>query len=256
MNAVTAKIIANQKIKGSYWRVILHAPQVAQEAIAGQFVQIKLTQTLSPLLRRPFSLHAVSGSGIEIIYEVLGEGTRLLCAKGKGEPLDIIGPLGNGFCCQKEKNQIIIAGGMGVAPLAFLAQKIAKYKPLVLLGAVTKNKIICAEEFKKLGLSVRIATDDGSVGFRGRVTDLLTKLLSVKGYCPSNIYACGPQPMLKAVAGIAQESKIPAQLSLEEHMACGIGACLGCVVETKDGLKRVCKEGPVFNARDLIWQRQ
>lgn len=253
MKMATAKVISNQKIKGSYWRVILHAPQVSRKALAGQFVQIKLTQTLSPLLRRPFSLHAVSGSGIEIIYEVLGEGTRILCAKGEGEVLDIIGPLGNGFCCRKEKNQIIIAGGMGVAPLAFLAQKIAKYKPLVLLGAGTKRKIICAEEFKKLGLNVRIATDDGSAGFQGRVTDLLIKLLSVKGYRPSNIYACGPQPMLKAIAGVARESQIPAQLSLEEHMACGIGACLGCVVETKDGLKRVCKEGPVFNARDLIW---
>ncbi|MFH1281145.1 MAG: dihydroorotate dehydrogenase electron transfer subunit, partial [Candidatus Omnitrophota bacterium] len=145
------------------------------------------------------------------------------------------------------------SGGIGMAPLVFLAEKLQNTKPLVLIGARTKKQILCAREFKALGCSVKIATDDGSAGFKGKVTDLLKQLLSAISYQLSAIYACGPYPMLKMVAQLAQENKITAQLSLEEHMACGIGACLGCEVLTKAGYKSVCKEGPVFFGEELIW---
>jgi dihydroorotate dehydrogenase electron transfer subunit len=150
---------------------------------------------------------------------------------------------------------------MGVAPLFSLAEKIKSHKVtksqshkvLVLIGAKTKKQILCENEFKKLGCSVKIATDDGSRGFKGYVSDLLKKFFSTANCQPLAIYACGPGPMLKEVAAVAKKYNIPAQVSLEEHMACGIGACLGCVVNTQDGFKRACKEGPVFNAGQLIW---
>jgi dihydroorotate dehydrogenase electron transfer subunit len=153
-----------------------------------------------------------------------------------------------------------VAGGMGVAPLIFLAEKLAKSQVtshksqvIVLIGAKTKGQIICEKEFKELGCEVKIATDDGSRGFKGNITDLFRNLVSSVEYRVSSIYACGPRPMLKEISWISKKYKMPAQISLEEHMACGIGACLGCVVNTKEGFKRVCKEGPVFKADEIVW---
>jgi len=246
------KILSQNKIKGSYWHCELNAAEVAKCVLPGQFINIRVADDFEPLLRRPISIHGVSGTKIKIFYEVVGKATEILAQKKKGELLDIIGPLGNGFDLGRQKTgnrkQILVAGGMGVAPLMFLAEKLKKSRTQVLIGARTKNQLLCAQDFKKLGCDVKIATDDGSFGFHGRVTDLLREVLPA-----DMIYACGPQPMLKAVADIANERGIPAQLSLEEHMSCGIGACLGCVVKTKAGLKRACYEGPVFCAKDLIW---
>ncbi len=243
-----AKIIYNAKISNNYFHCCLQAANIAKSATAGQFVNIKVGEGFDPLLRRPFSIHAAKGKSIEIIYEVVGKGSELFSQRKQGEYADIIGPLGNGFSVLGSRLSVLVAGGMGVAPLVFLAKKLAKHKPLVLIGAKTKNQILCEREFKNLGCEIKIATDDGSRGFKGRVTDLLKKVLR-----PSTIYACGPKPMLKEIAIISKNLKIPAQISLEEHMACGIGACLGCVVDTKNGFKRVCKEGPVFLADEIIW---
>jgi len=193
---------------------------------------------------------------------VLGEGTEMLSRKKPGEDLDIIGPLGNGFEYRTAKHlPILVAGGMGIAPLIFLAEKLvelktkkAKRKTLVLLGARTKSQILCEKEFKNLGCEVRVATDDGSRGFKGKVTELLKKFLPLAiSNKPLAIYACGPRPMLKEISQVSKKYKISAEISLEEHLACGIGACFGCVVKTKNGFQRVCKEGPVFNADKIIW---
>ena len=149
---------------------------------------------------------------------------------------------------------------MGVAPLMFLAERIVHSphstvhrKALILIGAKNKKQIICKQEFRKIGCDVKIATDDGSAGFKGKVTDLLTDFLSTVDYRLSTIYACGPRPMLKEIARISKENDIPAQISMEEHMSCGIGVCMGCVVDTIDGYRRVCKDGPVFRAQDINW---
>ncbi len=261
---VKAKVLSQKKIKGSYWHCELNAPQIAKCSLPGQFINIRVNDDYEPLLRRPISIHGVSGTRIKIFYEVVGKATEILSQRKKGEPLDIIGPLGNGFDPGKQKTedrrQVLVAGGMGVAPLIFLAEKLtevksqkSKVKTVVLIGARTKDELLCVNDFKKLGCDVKIATDDGSSGFKCRVSELLKHLLSTSRYPLSTIYACGPKLMLKAVADISNERGIPAQLSLEEHMSCGIGACLGCAVKTKAGLKRVCKEGPVFIAEDLIW---
>jgi len=278
MAQIKVKIISNSRLSGNYWYLEFESGLIAQHAIAGQFVNIKVIDGLEPLLRRPLSIHAVKGKKAGVIYEILGKGTQILSTRKPGEFLDILGPLGNGFNYLAPKAQhltpILIAGGMGVAPMVFLAEKLKLSKPLVLIGARSQNQIICLKEFKALGCEVELATDDGSVGFKGRVTDLLRIVLEripletrqkrrsavasgnlfLTGQAKRvELFSCGPHPMLKAVAQIAGEHKINAQLSLEEHMACGIGACLGCVVATKAGYKTVCKDGPVFSSEELVW---
>jgi len=273
-----AKLIKNIAVAQNYYKIILACPQIAKEANPGQFLNIRVSEGCVPLLRRPFSIHRVRNSEIEILFEVVGKGTEVLSQRKEGESLDIIGPLGNGFdytlCVKRHALPILIAGGMGIAPLLFLADRLAydvertayrkdkkaklsaKRYPLnakVLIGAKTKAGLLCEKEVKELGCEVEIATDDGSKGFKGKVTDLLTPYLSAKYYPLSVIYACGPYPMLKEIANISKKYNISAQISLEEHMACGIGVCLGCAVRTNQGYKRVCKEGPVFSANQIIW---
>ncbi len=257
MLQLKAELLSNQKIQGEYFCLRLKAPAIAKKALPGEFVQVRISENTNPLLRRPFSIHSSDGSTVEIMYQVVGLATRILAKKQRGEYLDIIGPLGEGFNLSKEgfgeKTHILVAGGMGVAPLFFLAEKLKKGKMIVLLGAKTKNHILCEREFKQLGCAVKVSTDDGSRGFQGRVTALLGHLLSSIDHRLLAIYACGPTPMLKDVSQISCRLNIPAEISLEEHMACGIGACLGCAVNTRDGYQRVCKEGPVFDADEIIW---
>jgi len=250
------KIIANAKVGEAYFCLSLRSPEVARLAEAGQFVQVRVSDGDQPLLRRPFGVHRVHGPDFDLLYEVVGPATKILSQRKSGEYLDIIGPLGNGFNCQLltvNRQLFLVAGGMGVATLLFLAEKLKKYSPQVLIGARSKVGILCEKEFQKLGCSVKIATDDGSQGFHGKVTDLLLKELSTIDHRPATIYACGPRPMLKEIARISRASGVPAAISLEEHLSCGIGACLGCVVETKTGFQRVCKDGPVFDAEEIIW---
>jgi len=304
-----AKLIKNIEVTKNYYKIIISCPRLARLARPGQFLQVKVADADEPLLRRPFSIHRVScqlsavscqqgiidkkPNAIEILYEVVGRATEILARRKSGEYLDVIGPLGQGFDYRTAygvpRTALLVAGGMGVAPLFFLADKLcerntqyARRPPsprlrrtvrrsfneggrntLVLIGARTKNQILCEKEFQELGCEVKIATDDGSRGFKGKATDLLEKQLSAVSCQLSAIYACGPRPMLKAVAAVSAKYHIPAQISLEEHMACGIGACLGCVVKTRDEgrgtrdefrYKRVCKEGPVFNADEIVWE--
>ena len=262
-----ARIISNLKIKDKYFKLLLMAPRIAKTAKPGQFVNIKVNDECEPLLRRPFSIHRASGARIEILYEVVGPATEVLSKRKAGEILNIIGPLGNGFDYKSglrpQATVIFVAGGMGVAPLVFLAERLAllttqnsRLKTMALIGGRTKNHILCEKEFKKSGCDVRIATDDGSRGFKGYVSDLLEKELKAQDPRLKTIFACGPRPLLEEVSRISKKFNIPAQISLEEHMACGIGACLGCVVETREGYKRVCKEGPVFSAYQIIWRKE
>jgi len=277
-----AKVIKNIEVTKNYYKIIISCPRLARVAQPGQFLQVKVADADEPLLRRPFSIHRVScqlsavscqqgiidkkPNAVEILYGVVGKATEILAQKKAGDYLDVIGPLGNGFDYKSQvighRSQVLVAGGMGVAPLFFLAEQLmkrntqyARRNTLVLIGAKTKSQILCEKEFKQLGCEVKIATDDGSKGFRGKVTGLLNKILRNTQYAIRNtIYACGPRPMLKEISRISKQYHIPAQISLEEHMACGIGACLGCAVKTKDDYKRVCKEGPVFNADEIVWE--
>lgn len=258
ISQIKSEIIQNIKIQQDYYKIILNSLRIAKVSQPGQFVQVKVSNSTEPFLRRPFSIHRVGGQRITILYEAVGRATEILSHRKAGEYLDIIGPLGCGFdlrlAISNKRQAILVAGGMGVAPLVFLAEKLRKRKTLVLLGAKTDKQLLCNKEFRDLGCEVKIATDNGSKGFKGKVTDLLKKILPLAiSHKPLAIYACGPKPMLREISHLAQKHNLPTQISLEEHLACGIGACLGCVVNTKEGYQRVCTEGPVFYADEIIW---
>lgn len=272
------KILTNEEVAPDCFRMALEAPQITGQARAGQFLHLKVADGSSPLLRRPFSLHRISGKlkvkssklqNIEILYEVVGKGTRILAEKQAGEELDILGPLGKGFNPPEAGRAILIAGGVGVAPLLSLAEeigqsekcKVKSEKVDVIIGAKTKKLILCDEEFKKLGCQVEVATEDGSKGYKGLATDLLQQLLSTLHLTHSTVFGCGPENMLKKISEITSERNIPAQLSLEGRLGCGLGACLGCAVRVKSekrkgqkfSYKRICKDGPVFEANEVMW---
>lgn len=259
------QILENKEIAKGYFKLIFISATMAKKARPGQFVHIRVSAGVDPLLRRPLSIHRVTGSRIEILYEIKGKGTEVLSHRKKNELLDVVGPLGNGFNYElrttNNKQLILVAGGMGVAPLTFLAEKLVNSSQrtvdrriIVLIGSKTRKMIMCNEYFKKLGCDVKVATEDGSLGKKGLVTDLLKKILSTVDCQQLTLFACGPKPMLTAVSKIAKRHKIPAQVSLEEFMGCGIGACLGCTIKTIDGYKRVCHDGPVFDANEIIWE--
>ncbi len=273
MFQVKARILDNVPIASDCFHMSLEAPSIARVAGPGQFIQVLCEGASSPLLRRPFSIHKVKNDSsntqnqIDILYKRVGQGTALLNKKRADDWLDIIGPLGNGFNLplpsslpeNKEGQSIVlVGGGIGVAPLLFLAQSLAHIKNFaahiyILIGAKTKESILCTEEFKELGIEVRIATDDGSVGLKGTAAALLRGLLSTLETSRSTIYASGPKPMIREIARISREEEISCYLSLEGVIACGFGACLGCAVNTRKGYKLICKDGPVFAGSQLLW---
>lgn len=253
---LTAPVLENRAVVSDIYLMRLEARSIAENALPGQFLMARIGQGLDPLLRRPFSIHAVYEERyIEILYKVVGKGTRLLSQVGPGDDVDVIGPLGSGFRLNEERPSLLLGGGLGIAPLFFLAQhmkgKGGSGKTSVFVGARTGTEILCAEEFSELGLDVKVATEDGSAGIKGLVTDLITDEILVQ---KPTIFSCGPYPMLRAVAHLSFNRNLPCQVSLETFMACGVGVCLGCVAEMKSGdLVRVCKEGPVFEAGEVKW---
>ena len=262
MKQIEAKIVKNENIGSDFFRMQIASAYLAKTAKPGQFVEIRCSKETDPLLRRPIGVNRVVRGGIEILYEVVGRGTELMSGMKKNDLCDVIGPLGNGFDIntraqeRKSTRAILVAGGNGVAPLLFLAEKLAKNRRevSVLIGGCSKNHILCEKDFKKTGAKVLISTEDGSKGHKGLVTALLNNLLhSTLHVQRFTIYACGPTGMLKAVSRIAQDNRVPCQVSLEERMACGVGVCLGCPVKIRNTYKMVCKDGPVFNAEEIAW---
>jgi len=237
-------------------------PELARLAQPGQFVMVKVPDAFVPLLRRPFSVHRplVEGGeviGFELLYKVVGQGTRVMSEMKAGDVLDVLGPLGKGFSYSKGVNQaFLVAGGVGVASLYYLAQRLSEDSAAamtIFLGGCSAADILCEKEFRAMGALVRITTEDCSLGEMGLVTPVVEKTINSDGK-PDMIFACGPQPMLKAVGDIAAAHCVPCQLSLESAMACGFGVCLGCAVEKTSadgGYFHVCKEGPVFDSRDV-----
>ena len=257
---VLAKVISQEEIKKGCFRIKMEAPFVANKAEPGQFLHIRCGDSMDPLLRRPISIHRIGKKDVEILYNVVGKGTAILSGLKKGDSVDIVGPLGRGFnvCKTRRSTKMLIAGGMGVAPLLGLAEKLSKdtKKFIVILGAKTKNHILCEKEFKALGAEVYVATEDGSRGKKALATELAQELARSKQYKWSDIcvYAAGPMGMVKTLCRLVEGCSAESQVSLEERMACGLGACLGCVVDTQTGYKRVCKDGPVFDMCDILTQ--
>jgi dihydroorotate dehydrogenase electron transfer subunit len=199
-------------------------------------------------------VHECGEDRVSVLFEAVGEATRILSTRRTGDTLGIIGPLGRGFAIPRKTSArpALVAGGMGVAPLFFLAQELTRkgLKSLVLIGARSQDCLLRERQFRALGCEVRAATDDGSKGFHGFVTQLLERFLGKERF---DIYGCGPAPMLRELCRVSAERGLRAQVSLEAHMSCGFGACLGCAVRTVSGYQRVCKEGPVFDASEVLW---
>lgn len=211
-----------------------------------------------PILKRPFSLFRKTAKGLQLLYRVKGRGTMLLRGLRKGFKIDVLGPLGNSYPMPSEKQTpLIMAGGVGVASIFYLAERLAESgkKAHIFYGVRDEGELLMLNELKGFAGRIYISTDDGSCGEKGCITDMAKNFLSDiqtpgSGY---SIYSCGPRPMFKALYWLVKDKEIPTYISMEEQMACGIGACLGCVVKTIDGYKRVCKEGPVFNIMDIVW---
>jgi dihydroorotate dehydrogenase electron transfer subunit len=248
------------------------APQEFASASPGQFVMVRVAGAIDPLLRRPFGIFdvgihtpaqtgAVAQPYFEMLYRVVGKGTAQLATLHTSDLLDILGPLGSGFNLgNPDEEKLIVGGGVGLAPLYLLARELVRQSSVRLFaGGRTRADILCITEFERLGVECYTATEDGSLGEQGLVTEaLIRRLDALKG--KATIYACGPHGMLNAVAAIAAERGIPCQVSLEGYMACGVGACLGCVTpghghsaETPD-FRCVCTEGPVFESGELKWR--
>jgi dihydroorotate dehydrogenase electron transfer subunit len=263
------RILDHQQVGSRFYQLTLLSKYIASHAAPGQFVEVKCSDSYEPLLRRPISLHRINSEHetFELLYEVVGQGTEILSKYTVGADLDVLGPLGSGFKVDPAKKfHIMLGGGMGIAPMQALAEairgQVASSKGqgktvYALLGAKTKECLQGEAEMKKVADQTIVGTDDGTLGKKGFVSELLVELLDL-GLRTSDlgqvaIYACGPKPMLKAVAEIAWQKKIDCQVSMEERMACGIGACKGCAVKTVSGYKMVCKDGPVFNAKEITW---
>jgi len=257
------RVLWNKKISFSCYKIGLKCSSKYLVSEPGQFIMLRLPEQPVPFLRRPFSIHRLIKKndrieGIELLYRVVGAGTEKLSGYKVGDYADIVGPLGTGFSVSDSCRRIfIIGGGIGIAPLLFLALTLNEKGvdlscSTLFLGGKTGDDILCKDDFAGLKLRVQIITDDGSSGEKGLVTDLLER--DIKRKSPDIICACGPFAMLESVARIAATYSVPCQISIETIMACGIGACLGCAVEKKNGpgeYLHVCMDGPVFDANIL-----
>ena len=255
---IDSKIINRNALSKDIFSLVLSAPEIAAAASPGNFVEIKVSHDTAPLLRRPFSIgNVVDGNGIEIVYKTVGIGTEMLSRKNLGDAVSIIGPLGNHFKTDKAGAALLVAGGIGLPPIMYLAGELKKEgKPFgIVFGARSEADIIYRDELEELTRDVIFVTEDGSKGEKGLVTTYMPKMISSLRKSHENVeaFSCGPTPMLKAVAACCAQNGIEAQVSLETYMACGFGACMGCIVDTIDGYKRVCKEGPVFDAKKVVF---
>ncbi len=261
-------VLKNQNIQSNYFILDIECPSIAEKIRPGQFIMLKVSDDQYPLLRRPFSLfRKLSGPrkkdwGFSIIYKVVGKGTKQMTEFRKGQKIDIIGPSGNGFSTPSlppPGDLILIGGGVGIVTLYPLTEILKGYSIYVFIGGKTKDDILCLKEFNKKCSGIFTSTEDGSLGFKGTILELfLDKFKKNKLNKTLGIYTCGPINMLKELSKCISGNEIPCQASLESRMACGFGACWGCVIMTKNKIspyQRVCKDGPVFDLNYIIWDR-
>jgi dihydroorotate dehydrogenase electron transfer subunit len=252
-------ILEHRLFHGDYRLLRLAAPLIGPLVQPGQFAHLKIPRFEHAVLRRPFSIFKADAGGISILYKAVGKGTAALATVPAGEPVDLLGPLGNGFpMIGTGKIPVLVAGGYGNAALYLQAAKLP-VKGVAFFGGRTAGDILCVDEFEALGWEVRIATDDGSLGQKGFVTAALDSWLAAQkaDFQRLELFACGPNAMLKAVGDRAIQNGLTAWLSMDRNMACGVGACLTCVIKRKTAggweWARCCKDGPVFEAREILW---
>jgi dihydroorotate dehydrogenase electron transfer subunit len=274
----SVRVAENEPVARDTYRLRVPCPPLARRIRPGQFVMLRLADCNDPLLGRALALFDTYTSpggeaiGLEVVYLVVGKLTGKLARFTAGQPLELWGPLGNGFAPQPVEHLILVAGGIGMTPLMAVARQhlgLACYgdpatvvapaeRVSLCYGARTADYLAYVDRFERLGVEVRLSTDDGSRGHHGLVTDTLRGVLDERGGESRRILCCGPEPMMAAVAQIAEQADVPCDVSLETPMACGIGICFSCVAKVKDAVggwdyKRTCVEGPVFDAWRLVW---
>ncbi len=241
-----AKVTSNTEPMTGAHLLWLEAPKIALESRPGQFVMVRCGEEYQ--LRRPFSIHQRDGNKIALLFNVVGGGTQWLSQRTTGDKLDLLGPLGNGFSVSPDSKLLLIAGGIGIAPLVFLAEEAAKQGLAVTLLYGTASATQLYPHPPKV--KIITATEDGSVGKKGMITDFLPDFIKDA----DQVFACGPLAMYKTMAKMPGLKNKPVQISLEVRMGCGLGVCYGCTVKTRNGLKQVCKDGPIFELNDILWE--
>lgn len=255
-------ILSNEKVAEDHYLLRCECTEIAKHAQPGQFIHVLISNGSGLLLRRPFTVYSVDNHEITMLYQVIGEGTLRLSEMGKGSPLHVLGPLGNTFEIKESAGPaILVGGGAGIASLMLLAVALRNEnkETHALVGAQHRRRLLSIDDLKAIGVLVHIATDDGSIGHHGFVTDILSDLLSNSLIKNPTIYACGPHAMLAAVNKISTTHGVPTQVAMENRMGCALGVCLGCVCpihvdENQIEYQRVCTEGPVFNPTDIAWE--
>lgn len=280
----TVEVVENVPLARDTYRLRFACPEIARIVVPGQFFMVRIADCLDPLIGRPLALYDTVPSPdgetreIDVVYLVKGKLTRRLAGLGTGQRLDVWGPLGNGFELRETRHLMLVAGGIGQTPFVALAKQylgqrrygssgrnMAPAERVTLCyGARTAAYLAGVEDFQRAGVDVRLCTDDGTVGQRGLVTDLLRDLLEERGPSAAasqllQIACCGPEPMMEAVAELACRFNVPCQVSLETPMACGVGICFTCVARVRDDsgewdYRRTCLEGPVFPAERIVWR--
>ena len=256
------RILKNECVGPNLYLMTLSSPAIASAIEPGQFVHMKIPGMEGHVLRRPFSIYAADAQAgtLDVLYQTVGFGTKHLAALEAGvQGAELIGPVGRRWNAPDGcKRALLVAGGVGAAPLFMLCQELvgAGVHVDVVLGAQTAGALVCLKRYQQVASGeVRVATDDGSLGRSGFCTSLSQEALEagVDGQPYHYVACCGPEPLMKIVAGQAATAQVPCQISLEKRMACGMGACLSCVVDTVDGKKRSCVDGPVFDAAKVVW---
>ncbi len=240
----TETIYSNEKLADGIYKMVISGEY---EAVPGQFYMMRAWK-VEPYLSRPISIHGIGENGIEFLYQVVGEGTDIFSKMGKGDKIDLLGPVGNGFDIEKINGKVaVVVGGIGIAPMYEVMKKLKERHSDIVIDfyAGFRDEVYSVDYMSEFADDVIVATESGSQGHKGYVVEVLDP--SKYDY----ILCCGPTVMMKVVKEMAEKAGVPAYLSLEEHMACGIGACLGCTCDTNRGKERVCKEGPVFLGEDV-----
>ena len=257
---LVVEVVSHTQVAGDVFLLTVKSDEIARNASPGQFCMVKVESNKSvyPLLRRPLSIHDVSDRGdVQFIYRVVGYGTHLLSQRCPGDKLRILGPLGHGFDMFPLQPSVLVGGGLGLAPLFFLAKRLPKDSTTAIIGAPTKTKLLLPrlKRFSEVVQHLFLATEDGSVGSCGLVTDVLFEFLQHNSDSSLRVFTCGPLPMMRMVYSIAHKANLKCQVSLETRMACGIGVCLGCAIRCKNNQRAyVCTDGPVFNGEDVWWE--
>ena len=255
---MNAPILENTRIKGDYFKLVFSAPEMARRAAAGQFTHIRIDRRQDHILRRPFSIHDtdIAAGTVTVVYKVVGRGTAALSELAPGNAVDALGPLGRAYTPPApDQLPVAVAGGYGAAAMFMLTRK---QPGILLFGARSEADVILTERYRDAGCEVRIATNDGSLGTKGFVTDLIPALVAENPGKRLFFYGCGPHPMLMALAKLLRARGLDGELSVDHVMCCGVGACFGCVVKVNDPgsadgwrYARSCSEGPVFPLQDV-----